>query len=89
MIFGREPVVIIGALNAALALAVGFGLDLSPERQALIGAAVAALLALVARQAVTPNVTVDEHLDTAQRLFRMGGKLPPADDVPTTGAPEA
>jgi len=87
MIFGREPVVILAAVNAAIALGVGFGLELSGEQQALIGAAVSAVLALIARQAVTPNVTVEEHLDTAQRLFRLGGQLPPPDDVPTTGSP--
>lgn len=87
MIFNREPVVILAAVNAAIALAVGFGLSLEGEQQALIGAAVSAVLALIARQAVVPNVTVEEHLDTAQRLFRLGVELPPADDVPTTGSP--
>lgn len=89
MIFGREPVAILSAVNAVVALVAGFGFDMTSEQQALIGVAVSAVLGLIARQAVTPNVTVDEHLDTAQRLFRMGGKLPPADDVPTTGSPEA
>lgn len=87
MIFNREPVVILAAVNAAIALGVGFGANVSGEQQALIGAAVSAVLALIARQAVVPNVTVDEHLDTAQRLFRLGGVLPPADDIPATGAP--
>lgn len=88
MIFGREPVVILAAVNAGLALLVGFGLELSGEQQALIGAAVSALLALIARQAVTPNVTVEEHLDTAQRLFHLGGQLPPPDDIAATGSPD-
>lgn len=87
-ILGREPVSILAAVNAGLALAVGFGLDLSSERQALIAAAVSAVLAVIARQAVVPNQTVDEHLDTAVRLTRMGATLPPADDIPTTGSPE-
>jgi RNase H-fold protein (predicted Holliday junction resolvase) len=78
---------ILAAVNAVLALVVGFGANLSGERQALISAAVSAVLALIARQAVVPNATVDEHLDTAQRLFHLGGQLPPDDDVKTTGAP--
>ncbi len=86
-IFGREPVVIIAAVNALLALVVGFGLDVSNEQQALVQGAVTAVLALIARQAVTPNVTAEEHIDTAVRLTRMGVRLPPADDIPTTGAP--
>lgn len=88
VIFNREPVVILAAVNAAIALGVGFGANLTGEQQALIGAAVSAVLALIARQAVVPNITVDEHLDTAQRLFRLGGQLPPEDDVPSTGAPK-
>ncbi len=87
-IFGREPVVILAAVNAAVALGVGFGLNLSAERQGLIGAAVSAGLALFARQQVVPAVTVEEHLDTAVRLTRMGGVLPLADDIPATGSPE-
>lgn len=86
-IFGREPVAILAAVNAAVALGVGFGLDVSSEQQALIATAVSAGLALIARAAVVPNETVDEHLDTAERLFRMGGQLPPADDIPTQGSP--
>lgn len=63
-VFGREPVVILAAVNAVVALIVGFGLDLSNDQQALIHAAVSALLALFARAKVTPNdnvaFTVDE-----------------------------
>lgn len=56
-IFGREPVLIIGLVNTLLALAVGFGLDLSTEKQALIVAGVNAVLAFVARQQVSPTAT--------------------------------
>ncbi len=49
-----EPAVIIGAVNALIALAVGFGLELSTEQVGLIMAAVAALLTLVVRSKVTP-----------------------------------
>ena len=47
-----------GAIEAILALAVGFGLNLSTEQLALIMAAVTAVLALVVRSQVTPNAKV-------------------------------
>lgn len=83
-ILGREPVLWLAAVNALVAVAVGFGLDLSTEQQALLQAAVTAVLALVARGQVTPTVTAAERVDMAYRL----GGLPPADDIPTTGSPE-
>lgn len=54
MIWNREPALVVGAVNALVALAVGFGLDISPEQVALVNAAVAAVLAFVTRQNVTP-----------------------------------
>jgi hypothetical protein len=53
-VFGREPAAILGALNAVVALGVGFGLDVTPEQLGLISAALAAVLALVVRSQVTP-----------------------------------
>jgi hypothetical protein len=53
-IFGREPAVVLGFVQVVIALAVGFGLDLSTAQQALILAAVAALIALLVRSRVTP-----------------------------------
>ena len=53
-IFNREPALILGAVQALLALAIGFGLDLSPEQVALILAATAAVIALITRSRVTP-----------------------------------
>jgi len=55
MIWNREPALILGALQALIAVAVGFGLDLSPEQVSLILAASAAVLALVTRSQVTPS----------------------------------
>ena len=54
-IFGREPALILGAVQALLALAVGFGLQVTPEQMALILAASAAVFAVITRQNVTPT----------------------------------
>jgi hypothetical protein len=54
MILNREPVVIAGLIQAALALAVSFGLKLSPEQIGAIMAFTAAALALLLRSRVTP-----------------------------------
>lgn len=53
-ILGREPVVILGVVQAIVALAVGFGLQWSGEQVALVTAASAAILGLIARSKVTP-----------------------------------
>lgn len=55
MIWNREPALILGAVQALIALAVGFGLNLSPEQVSLILAATAAVLALITRSQVTPT----------------------------------
>ena len=52
--FGKEPAVILGALQAILALGLSFGLHLNPTQIGAIMAAAAAVLALVVRQQVTP-----------------------------------
>lgn len=52
--FGKEPAVILGALQASLALGLSFGLHLTPAQIGAIMAAAAAILALVVRQQVTP-----------------------------------
>ena len=54
MLWNREPALFLAAVNALLAVAVGFGLDVTTEQQALIHAAVSALLGLITRQTVTP-----------------------------------
>ena len=53
-VFGREPILWLGALQAIIALAVGFGLNLDGQQVALIMAAAAAILALIGRGQVTP-----------------------------------
>jgi hypothetical protein len=50
-----EPALILGAVNAVLAVAVGFGLHVTPQQVGLINAAVSAVLAVVLRSQVTPT----------------------------------
>lgn len=54
-LWGREPALILGLVNAGLALAVGFGLHVSPQQCAAINAFVAAILAVITRTQVTPK----------------------------------
>lgn len=53
-LWDREPALILGVIQAGLALAVGFGLGLSGEQVALILAFSAAVLSLITRSKVTP-----------------------------------
>jgi hypothetical protein len=50
----NRPDAILGALGALIALAVGFGLNISSEQQALILAAVTALFGALSRTRETP-----------------------------------
>lgn len=60
MIFGREPAMILAAIQAGLALAVGFGLNLSPEQFGLLMAFSATVAGLVVRRAVTANANLSK-----------------------------
>lgn len=53
-IWGREPVLYLAVIQAALAAAVGFGLGWSGEQVALIMGFAAAILGFIARSRVTP-----------------------------------
>lgn len=57
-LWGREPALILAAAGSILALLVGFGLKVSPEQQALIYAAISAVLGVVVRQQVTSPATL-------------------------------
>ena len=59
-IFGREPVMYLAVIQAALALAAGFGLDLDGQQIALIMAFAAAVLGFIARSQVSPVETLQE-----------------------------
>jgi hypothetical protein len=52
--WNREPALILAAVQACLAVAIGFGLNVSPEQLALILAATAAVLGLITRSKVEP-----------------------------------
>lgn len=55
----REPALILGLIGALFALGAAFGFDLSTEQTGAITALVVAVLAIVTRQSVTPNATVE------------------------------
>lgn len=50
-----EPALILGLVNALLALGIGFGLHVSVEQAGLINAACAAIIAVILRSQVTPK----------------------------------
>ena len=54
-LWGREPALILGLVQAALALAIGFGLRLTPEQMGLVMAFTASLLAVITRSRVSPT----------------------------------
>lgn len=62
-LWGREPALILGAVQTLLALAVGFGLNISTEQVALILAASAAVLSVVVRSQVTPVAGVGREVE--------------------------
>lgn len=62
-LWGREPALILGAIQTALALAVAFGLDLSAEQTGAILAASAAILAVITRTQVTPVAAGEQRPD--------------------------
>lgn len=66
--FGREPALWIGLINAILALGVGFGLNLTPTKVGLINSVVAAILALVTRSQVRSEPAVNDLIQTAVSL---------------------
>lgn len=87
MIWNREPVAIVNAVRLVILAAVSLGLSLEPGQIVTVMAALEAVLTLIARSQVVPTQTVEEHLDTAVRLTKLGVVLPPPDDLPTTGSP--
>ena len=66
----NEPALVIGLVQATLALVIAFGLELSEEQVGAVLAVTAAVLALVVRSQVTPNrttVRLRQQLHAANR----------------------
>lgn len=62
----QEPALVTGVVSAAIALAISFGIGLSEQQVGAIMAFVVAILAIVTRQAVTPNPTVDKRIQATR-----------------------
>jgi hypothetical protein len=53
-LWGREPAAVVAFVQAVIALAVAFGLELTPEQVGAVVATTALALGLVTRSRVTP-----------------------------------
>lgn len=62
-LWGREPALILSAVQAVLALGVGFGLPVTSEQTALILAASAAIIGVLIRSQVTPTTKVAASIE--------------------------
>ena len=60
MIFRREPAVLLSLVSSVIALAIGFGLDITSEQVGLIMAAVTAVIGVVTRSQVYSPASVEE-----------------------------
>ncbi len=58
-LLGREPVLWLALVNAAIALGVGFGLPVTPAQMALIMTFSSAVLAFLTRQQVTSTFALN------------------------------
>ena len=67
-LWNREPALVVGFVQAAIALAVSFGLTLSPVQIAGILGFTAAALALVVRRKVSPVVEVPTEPDVPSNV---------------------
>lgn len=66
----NEPALVTGIVSAAIALAISFGFGLSEQQVGAIMAFVVAILSVVTRQAVTPNVNVDKRIQATRDALR-------------------
>ena len=53
-LFNREPAVILGLVQSAIAVIIGFDVPISQEQFALLMALTSAIIALITRANVTP-----------------------------------
>ena len=75
----REPALVIGLVSAVIALLLAFGFSLTDEQVGAIMSVVVAVLAVVTRQAVTPNISVAAKEAAARASALVAG---PAARVP-------
>jgi hypothetical protein len=68
-LFGREPVVILGLIEAGIALALSFGLELSGEQIGSIMAFLTVLVAVLVRSAVVPANKYKELENSAPEVL--------------------
>jgi hypothetical protein len=70
-IFGREPVLILGFVAVALKLASAYGLDVSAEQQAVIMAALSALVAVVQAVILRTGAAAAAIVNLAQAVLAL------------------
>lgn len=63
MVWKREPVLVMGAIQAIIGLLVAFGLELTVEQVGAILVFGAAVLSIATRRYVAPTVTPRPHPD--------------------------
>ena len=69
--FGREPVLILGFVAVALKLASAYGLDVSVEQQAVIMAALSAVVALVEAVVLRTGAAAAAIVNVAQAVLAL------------------
>ena len=67
MIWGREPALIAGFVEAVVLLVLAFGVDITMQQFGAIMGVTIAGLAIVVRQKVTPNARVQALIEKARR----------------------
>ncbi len=61
-LWGRQPVMVLAFVQAALAMAMGFGLHFTPTQMALVMAFVSAGIGVLTQTQVTPMATLPDHI---------------------------
>lgn len=70
-IFGREPVYILGFIAIVLKLGAAYGLDVSDTQQALINAALAAVVAVASAVVLKSGAAAAAILNAAQAVLAL------------------
>ena len=75
-LYGRQPVMVLAAIQASLAMLMGFGLHLTGDQVALVMAFFAAVLGLLAQTQVTPMATLPDHIAAAVTIANFAAVVP-------------